>query len=63
MRRPPLEFPDRYTKLSHLRDFHQTSESIGNYLEELSEDDVHGERADAGEWWHRLEHGTCKGTD
>ena len=38
-------FPDRYTELRHLREFHDTSHEIGNYLAELEDDETYGEKA------------------
>ena len=39
-------FPDRYTKLRHMREFDDTSTEIDDYLDVVEEDDDYGERAD-----------------
>jgi len=39
-------FPDRYTELRHMREFHDTSHEIGNYLAEVEDDETYGEKAE-----------------
>ena len=47
-------FPDRYTELRHLREFHDTSNEIGNYLAEVEDDETYGEKAEEiyQEWYY-----------
>jgi len=39
-------FPDRYLELRHMREFHDTSNEIGNYLAEVEDDETYGEKAE-----------------